>query len=132
VVALLLRGDHELNAVKAQKLPGVASPLRMASAGDPRAAGSEPGYIGPVGLKCPVYADHAALALADFVCGANEPDMHLTRRQLGARPAAEARRPTCATSSMAMPAHPARGGSGLCAALKSDTSSSWAASTARR
>jgi prolyl-tRNA synthetase len=78
VVALVLRGDHELNAVKAQKLPGVLSPLRMASAEQVLAAsGTEPGYVGPVGLKAKVYADHSALALADFVCGANEKDMHL-------------------------------------------------------
>ena len=79
VVALVVRGDHELNAVKAQKLEGVASPLRMASAERVLAAtGTEPGYVGLVGLKCRVYADHSALALADFVCGANEKDMHLT------------------------------------------------------
>jgi prolyl-tRNA synthetase len=79
VVALVVRGDHELNALKAQKLPGVASPLRMAGAERVlEATGSEPGYVGPVGLKCPVYADHSALALADFVCGANRKDMHLT------------------------------------------------------
>jgi len=79
VVALLVRGDHELNAIKAQKPPGVASPLRMASREAVLAAtGCEPGYLGPRGLTCPVYADHAALALADFVCGANKLDMHLT------------------------------------------------------
>jgi prolyl-tRNA synthetase len=79
VVALLVRGDHELNAIKAQKLPGVASPLRMASREAVlTATGCEPGYLGPRGLSCPVYADHAALALADFVCGANKLDMHLT------------------------------------------------------
>jgi prolyl-tRNA synthetase len=79
VVALVLRGDHELNAVKAQKLAGVSSPLRLASTEQVLAvSGSEPGYVGPVGLKARVYADHAALALADFVCGANEKDMHLT------------------------------------------------------
>jgi prolyl-tRNA synthetase len=79
VVALVLRGDHELNAVKAQKLAGVASPLTLASAERVRAAtGTEPGYVGLVGLKCRIYADHAALALADFVCGANEKDLHLT------------------------------------------------------
>jgi prolyl-tRNA synthetase len=79
VVALVLRGDHELNAVKAQKLPGVASPLKMASAESVRkATGCEPGYIGVIGLRCKVYADHAALALADFVTGANEKDMHYT------------------------------------------------------
>ena len=79
VVALVVRGDHELNAVKAQKLPGVASPLRMASAEQVLAAtGTEPGFVGVVGLKCPVYADHSALALADFVSGGNARDLHLT------------------------------------------------------
>jgi prolyl-tRNA synthetase len=77
-VALVIRGDHELNAVKAEKLPGVARPLRMAGADAVKAAtGSEPGFVGPVGLQLKVYADHAALATADFVCGANEPDAHL-------------------------------------------------------
>jgi prolyl-tRNA synthetase len=77
VVAFVLRGDHELNAVKAQKLPGVATPLRMASPEAVlRATGCEPGFIGPLGLECPVYADHAALAVSDFVCGANEADTH--------------------------------------------------------
>jgi prolyl-tRNA synthetase len=79
VVALVVRGDHELNAVKAQKLPGVASPLKMASADRvAKATGTEPGYVGPVGLRCRVYVDHSALALADFVAGANERDMHYT------------------------------------------------------
>jgi prolyl-tRNA synthetase len=79
VVALVLRGDHELNAVKAQRLPGVAHPLRLAGAERiARATGAEPGYIGPVGLRCRIYADHSALALADFICGANRKDMHLT------------------------------------------------------
>ena len=79
VVALVLRGDHELNAAKAQRLPGVASPLRLAGADRiEHAAGTEAGFIGPVGLKCRLYVDHSALAVADFVCGANERDMHLT------------------------------------------------------
>lgn len=79
VVALLVRGDHELNAIKAQKLPGIANPLCMASREAVLAAtGCEPGYLGPIGLRCPVYADHAALALSDFVCGANEIDQHYT------------------------------------------------------
>ena len=78
-VALLIRGDHELNAVKAQKLPGVANPLRMASAERIRAAtGCEPGFIGPVGFQGKVYADHAAAHMADFVCGGNEKDVHFT------------------------------------------------------
>ena len=79
VVACVLRGDHELNAVKTQKLPGIASPLRMASADRVlQAAGAEPGSVGPVGLKCQVYADHSAVQLSDFVCGANRTDAHLT------------------------------------------------------
>ncbi|MEN9704950.1 MAG: hypothetical protein RLZZ393_829, partial [Pseudomonadota bacterium] len=79
VVALLVRGDHELNAVKAQKIPGVANPLRMASPERVVAAiGVEPGFIGPVGLKCRTVADHAVLQLSDFVCGANLRDAHLT------------------------------------------------------
>jgi len=79
VIALVVRGDHELNAVKAQKLPGVLAPLRMTSAERVReAAGCEPGSLGPVGLPLKVYADRAAVALADFVCGANRRDLHLT------------------------------------------------------
>ena len=79
LVGLVVRGDHELNAVKAQKLPGVGSPLRMAQAPQISAAvGCEPGFIGPVGLEFPLYADHSALALADFACGANQIDAHLT------------------------------------------------------
>lgn len=79
LVVLLLRGDHELNALKASKQPAVAKPLRMADAGRIAAAfGSEPGFLGPVGLRMTVIADHSAAALADFVCGANKPDAHLT------------------------------------------------------
>ena len=78
-VALVLRGDHELNAVKAQALPGVADPLRMAEADEVQAAtGCAPGFVGPVGLEIPVFVDHAAAHLADFACGANVPDHHLT------------------------------------------------------
>jgi prolyl-tRNA synthetase len=78
VVALVVRGDHELNAVKAQKLPGVFAPLKMATAEQVRAAtGCEPGFIGPVGLQLKLYADRAAAQAADFVCGANRRDAHL-------------------------------------------------------
>ena len=79
VIVLVVRGDHELNAVKVQKLPGVLAPLRMTSAERVReATGCEPGFLGPVGLALKVYADRAAAALADFVCGANRRDLHLT------------------------------------------------------
>ncbi len=78
VVALVVRGDHELNAVKAQNLPAVASPLRMASAEKiVEVLGAQIGYIGPVNLGCPVIVDRSAAALADFVCGANSRDAHL-------------------------------------------------------
>jgi prolyl-tRNA synthetase len=76
-VALILRGDHELNAVKAQKLDGVASPLTMADTGTIiKTAGAEPGSLGPVGLPMPVYFDHAVVAMANFTCGANENGHH--------------------------------------------------------
>jgi prolyl-tRNA synthetase len=77
VVALVIRGDHELNAVKAQKLAGVANPLRLAGIERVRAAtGSEPGFLGPVGFRGTVFVDHAAAHISDFVCGANQKDMH--------------------------------------------------------
>jgi len=96
IVALVVRGDHDLNATKAQRLAGVANPLRMAGAERiARATGAEPGFIGPVGLRCRIYADHSALAVPDFVCGANERDMHLTgvnwERDVGAVTAADIR-----------------------------------------
>ncbi len=79
VVALLLRGDHELNEIKAEKLPEVASPLQMATAQEIEAAvGCSTGSLGPVGLEIPIYADYAVLGLSDFVCGANEAGFHLT------------------------------------------------------
>jgi prolyl-tRNA synthetase len=78
-VALALRGDHELNAIKAGKIPGVASPLTMSDPATIRkVTGCEPGYAGPIGLDIPVYFDHATRLMSDFVCGANESEMHYT------------------------------------------------------
>ena len=78
-VALVLRGDHELNAVKAQKVDGVSSPLTMADPATLRdKARTEPGFAGPLGLDIPVFFDHATAKMADFVMGANETDMHYT------------------------------------------------------
>jgi prolyl-tRNA synthetase len=78
VIALVLRGDHELNSVKAQKLPQVAKPLMFVTPGEVElAAGCEPGSIGPVGLKIEIIADESAARLSDFVCGANENGKHL-------------------------------------------------------
>ena len=76
-VALLLRGDHELNSVKAQKIPGVASPLTLAS---PEAVvkvtGCGPGFVGPIGMDIPTFYDHATVGMSDFVCGGMEKNMH--------------------------------------------------------
>jgi prolyl-tRNA synthetase len=83
-VALALRGDHELNAIKAMKLPGVADPLTMADPATIRkVTGCEPGFAGPIGLDIPVYYDHATGPMSDFVCGANERDMHYTGVNFG-------------------------------------------------
>jgi prolyl-tRNA synthetase len=77
LVALLVRGDHELNAVKAEKLPQVASPLVMADEAAIRAAiGAGPGSLGPVGLPIPVIADRTVAAMSDFSAGANEDGKH--------------------------------------------------------
>jgi prolyl-tRNA synthetase len=77
-IALVLRGDHELNEVKAAKLPQVAKPLVFLTPGEVElAAGCEIGSIGPVGLKVAVIVDESAARLADFVCGANVNGKHL-------------------------------------------------------
>ena len=79
LVALILRGDHTLNEIKAENLAGVADPLTMATDEEiQRATGCEPGSIGPVSLLMPVIVDRSAAHLADFVCGANNNDVHLT------------------------------------------------------
>ena len=79
VVALVLRGDHQLNEIKAEHLPEVAVPLSMADAAMIKsAANCDAGSIGPVGLKIPVIADTDAAAMHDFVCGANVDGKHLT------------------------------------------------------
>ncbi len=83
-VALLLRGDHELNAIKASKIPGVAEPLELADADTVRrVTGSEPGFAGPIGLDIPLWFDHATATMADFACGANEADAHFTGVNFG-------------------------------------------------
>ena len=78
LVALVLRGDHELNKVKAEKLDQIAKPLSFASADSiGKTLKCDIGSIGPVDLPIPVIVDHAAAQLADFVCGANENGHHL-------------------------------------------------------
>jgi len=79
LVALVLRGDHELNEIKAEKLTGIASPLTLAPEARIKAElGVGVGSLGPVGLKISVIVDHSAANLADFVCGANKDGFHLT------------------------------------------------------
>lgn len=79
LVALVLRGDHALNEIKAEKLAGVKAPLTMAGDAQITATvGCKVGSIGPVGLSIPVIVDRSAAQLADFVCGANEDGFHLT------------------------------------------------------
>jgi prolyl-tRNA synthetase len=79
IVALILRGDHQLNSLKAEKLKGVASPLTMATEEEIKAAiHCEVGSIGPVNLDIPIFTDHSANALANFVCGANKDGYHFT------------------------------------------------------
>ncbi len=76
-VALLLRGDDELNPLKAEKLPEVASPLTLVDEKTyQEIAGCTPGFIGPIQLEIPIIADHFVLTMADFSCGANLNDKH--------------------------------------------------------
>lgn len=77
LVALVLRGDHTLNEIKAEKIDVVAKPLTMASEDEIKEAGLIKGYIS-VDLDMPVYVDRSAAILADFVCGANIEHKHTT------------------------------------------------------
>ncbi|HFC8518264.1 TPA: proline--tRNA ligase [Neisseria weaveri] len=84
LVLLLLRGDHEFNDIKAEKLAGVKSPLAMATpAAIQTAFGASGGSLGPVGFTGKVYADFAVEKLADTVIGANEDDYHYTGFNFG-------------------------------------------------
>ncbi|MBT0729064.1 proline--tRNA ligase [Rosenbergiella nectarea] len=77
LVALLVRGDHELNEVKAEKLDVVASPLCFASEQEIRdAIGAGPGSLGPIGLAMPIVADHSLKVMSDFAVGANIDGKH--------------------------------------------------------
>jgi len=84
LVALVLRGDHELNAIKAGKLDGVANPLKLADRDKIRAIlGSDIGSIGPIGLNLKTYVDNSAALVSDFVCGANRNDQHFVNANWG-------------------------------------------------
>ena len=78
---LLVRGDHDMNEIKAGKLPGLQRGWRFATVAEIEDHfGCKPGYLGPIGLKKPlqVIADRTVAAMHDFVCGANEADFHFT------------------------------------------------------
>ncbi len=83
---LLLRGDHELNEIKASKIAGL-SPFRLASEGEVEEfLGCKPGYIGPVAVdtkKVAIFADRTVATMSDFVCGANEAGFHLAGVNFG-------------------------------------------------
>lgn len=79
LIALVLRGDHQLNDIKAEKLAGIASPLTFAPEETvEKVLGCKVGSIGPRGLTIKTYVDRSASALSDFVCGANKEGVHLT------------------------------------------------------
>ena len=77
VMALAIRGDHELNTVKAEKINGVFSPLTFATDEEIKNhLNTVPGFIGPLNLNCRVIADYGVVTLENFVCGANEQGFH--------------------------------------------------------
>ncbi|KOO14559.1 proline--tRNA ligase [Vibrio xuii] len=77
IIALIVRGDHELNEVKAENLPQVAAPLEMATEEEIRALiGAGPGSLGPVGLELPFIVDRTVAVMSDFGAGANVDDKH--------------------------------------------------------
>ncbi|WP_394200397.1 proline--tRNA ligase [Shewanella waksmanii] len=77
LVAVIVRGDHELNEVKVEKLDAVLAPFEMADEADIRKViGAGPGSLGPVGLTIPVYVDHSVNIMSDFAAGANEDGKH--------------------------------------------------------
>ncbi len=77
LIALVLRGDHELNEVKAAKIQGIKQPLQMADEEKVlKKLGCSFGSIGVVNLNIPIIVDYSAASMSDFVCGANEDDKH--------------------------------------------------------
>jgi len=83
-IALALRGDHKLNAIKAQNLTGVASPMKMADPNTIRELiGCDTGFVGPIDLDIAIYFDHATRQMSDFICGANVTDMHYSGVNFG-------------------------------------------------
>ena len=84
LIALVLRGDHELNAVKAEKLDGVATPFRLADRDKIKSVlGNDIGSIGPIGLDLKTYVDSSAAMAGNFICGANADDQHYINANWG-------------------------------------------------
>ncbi|GAA5315297.1 MAG: proline--tRNA ligase [Candidatus Pelagadaptatus aseana] len=78
LIALVVRGDHELNEIKAEKIDGIAAPLEFASSEQIKATiGCDIGSIGPIGLNIRTIVDHSAAHVADFACGANKDGFHI-------------------------------------------------------
>ena len=98
----MLRGDHELNEIKAGKLPGLAG-FRFATESEiVEHFGCKPGYLGPVGTaRVRVVADRTVAHMADFVCGANKEHFHIQGVNWAATCPSPSRSPTCATWSPA-------------------------------
>jgi len=79
LIALIIRGDHQLNEVKAEKIPGVLTPLQMADEqAVQKRCGAGFGSLGPVGLDLPLYVDRSAAHLANFTCGGNRDEVHFS------------------------------------------------------
>lgn len=84
IVAVCLRGDHQLNDIKLEKHALVAAPLEFASESEIKTVtGCDAGSIGPIGLSVPIIVDNSAATLNDFVCGANQDDYHYTGANWG-------------------------------------------------
>ena len=132
LIALILRGDHTLNEIKAENLPDVAEPLTMATDEEiEQVVGCKAGSIGPVNLPVPVIVDRSAAHMVDFVCGANKEGHHLIgvnwERDVALSRVEDLARCGRGRSQPGRPRAPWKSG----AVLKLATFSSWAINTAR-
>jgi len=76
-IAVVLRGDHQLNIIKAAKISGISLPITMADEKEiKKSTGYDFGYIGPIDLRLEIYYDHAVAEMPSLICGANEKDYH--------------------------------------------------------
>lgn len=132
LVALLVRGDHELNEVKAEKLPQVASPLTFATEEEIRAlVNAGPGSLGPVNMPVPVIIDRTVAVMSDFAAGIISM-ANTTSASTGTAMSRRRKWPTSVTSSPATRARTVKVPCLLSAVSKWVISSSWGRSTPRR